>query len=549
MPAVPCVLSTSGGAATLRVRRRCPRGTPGRAHGATGRPARGAAQKGAAISAPLGKASTGIPGLDDVLGGGLARERLYLVLGEPGVGKTTLALQFLLDGIRRGEPCLYVTLAETESEIRAIAAAHGWDLGSLFIYEFHAAEAAIDAQSTQTVFPPAEVDLAEATVPLLAEVARLRPARLVIDSMSEMRLLAQDTRRYRRQLLALKRHFTEQGCTVMLLDDRPPDSAETVPQTLASGVICLEAAAPDYGVARRRLRVTKLRGAAYREGYHDYRLRTGGIAVYGRLVAAGQEPGAEATEPLPSGIEALDELLGGGIDRGTSTLVTGAAGTGKSTVVTQYAVAASLRGERAALFMFDETRQNALARARSTSLPLRELAEAGRVEMTEVDPAELSPGEFASLVREAVEQRGASTIVIDSLTGYLTSVPEERYLLLHLHELLVFLARRGVATFLTLVQHGLVGPAMQPGVDVSYLADNILLLRFFEVAGEIRKAVSVIKKRTGAHERTLREFRVGRAGIHVGAPLQAFHGVLTGVPTYHGSAEPLVREGADAERR
>jgi circadian clock protein KaiC len=467
-------------------------------------------------------------GLDDVLGGGLPRDRLYLLQGDPGVGKTTLALQFLLAGAEAGEVCLYVTLSETKEELRAVAHSHGWSLDKLALFELPLGDRA-DGGDENTLFHSSEVELAETTKLLLDEVARVKPARVVFDSLSEIRLLSQGALRYRRQVLALKQFFVGRHCTVVLLDDRTSDPGDLQLQSLAHGVLSLEQLSPVYGAERRRLRVLKMRGVRFRGGYHDFALQTGGMKLFPRLVAAEHRTGFERGQ-LRSGVPALDALVGGGLDRGTSTLLMGPAGTGKSTVAIQYAKAAAALGQRAAVFAFDESVSTLLTRSAGIGLDLRPEVAAGSIELRQVDPAELSPGEFVEAVREAVDERGARLIVIDSLNGYLHAMPEEQFLTLQLHELLTYLGQRGVITVMVVAQHGLVGAGMQSPIDVSYLADGVIVFRHVEMAGQLSKAVSMLKRRTGPHEAAIRELCIDQTGVRVGEPLRGLQGLLTGLP-------------------
>ncbi|GAC1394821.1 MAG: ATPase domain-containing protein [Polyangiales bacterium] len=480
------------------------------------------------------RAATGIPGLDDILGGGLPEDRLYLVQGTPGVGKTTLALKFLLEGLARGETALYITLSETEDEVRQVARSHGWSLDGLHLYELSSAEQTLRLDEENTLYATADIELKETMRVLLGEVERLRPRRVVFDSLSEIRLLAQTPMRYRRQLLALKQHFAGQRCTVMLLDDRTGESGDIQVESIAHGVLSLEQQAMDYGADRRRLRVVKLRGAQFRSGHHDFVVRPGGLVVFPRLIALEHRTDFVA-EPQPSGIGALDALLGGGLDRGTATLVMGPAGTGKSAIATQFACAAAERGERSTLFLFEERSGTLVARSKALGMNLDRHLAAGRVKLVQIDPAELAPDEFTAHVRDVVEREQCRYIAIDSINGYFNAMPEARFLALQLHELLSFLAERGVATVITLAQDGLVGVMRSP-VDVSYLADAVILLRYFEAGGHVRKAISMIKKRSGPHENTIRELTFGANGLGVGEPLTHFHGILTGVPTSDGTA-------------
>jgi circadian clock protein KaiC len=487
-------------------------------------------QTGAAVDG-VTLVATGIEGLDDILGGGFPAHRLYLIEGNPGSGKTTLALQFLLEGARRGERGLYVTLSETREELLDVARSHGWSLDALAVCELIPSEESLLPDAQPRMFHPSEIELSETTQRVLAEVEQVRPARAVFDSLSEMRLLAQNPLRYRRQILALKQFFTGRRSTVLLLDDRTSEVTDLQLQSLAHGVVSLEQLTPEYGAERRRLRVVKMRGRRFRGGYHDFKIERGGLAVFPRLVAA-EHRKEFPREPVRSGIGALDALVGGGLERGTSTLFLGPAGSGKSSLATQYAVAAAERGEKAVLFAFDESVGTLLTRSESLGMGLRGHLEAGRIRVQQVDPAELSPGEFAFLVRQAVEHEGATLVVIDSLNGYLNAMPEERFLTAQLHELLTFLGQQGVVTLLVVAQNGLIGSAMQAPVDASYLADSVVLLRYFEARGMLRRALSVLKRRSGPHEATLREFGLTAGGLTVGEPLKEFQGILTGTPAF-----------------
>lgn len=473
--------------------------------------------------------ATGIAGLDDILGGGLTPNRLYLVEGDPGSGKTTLALQYLLEGRRAGEKGLYVTLSETKEELSGVAKSHGWSLDGVHICELIPSEESLLPEAQSRMFHPSEVELSETTIRVLEEVERVRPTRVVFDSLSEMRLLAQNPLRYRRQILALKQFFSGRKCTVLLLDDRTSEAADLQLHSLAHGVVTLEQLAPEYGAERRRLRVVKLRGIKFRGGFHDFVIVTGGLEVYPRLVAA-EHRGPAQSGQLASGVSAIDALLGGGFDRGTSALLMGPAGSGKSSLAMQYVFAAAERGERSILYAFDESSNTLLARMSGLGFDLKPHLDAGLVQIQQIDPAELSPGEFGHLVRKGVEQEGARLIVIDSLNGYLNAMPEERFLTIQLHELLTYLGQRGVLTMLVVAQHGLLGSGMQTPVDASYLADSVILFRYFEAQGRLRRAISVVKKRSGPHEDTLRELKLTSHGLWVGEPLTDYHGVLTGTP-------------------
>jgi circadian clock protein KaiC len=483
-------------------------------------------------------ASTGIEGLDYILLGGFPRNHVYLLQGDPGVGKTTLGLQFLLQGARNGEKALYITLSETESELQAVARSHHWDMSGIVVYEHLIGEHSLTEDDT-TVFYPAEVELGQTVKALLDAVERVKPQRVVLDSLSEIRLLAQSTLRYRKQILALKQFFATRNITVLMLDDRTAEYNDLQLQSVPHGVIELERVTPVYGAARRRMQLVKVRGLNFRDGYHDFNIKTGGIVVYPRLVAAEERHTDGADENVSSGVVELDEMLGGGIDRGSSTLIMGPAGCGKSALATQYAVGAAERGEKAAMFIFEESVASLYNRSHSLGMPLRKHVEAGLITVRQVDPAQLQPGEFAHLVRKSVDD-GVRVLVIDSLNGFLNAVPEEKFLLLHLHELLSYLGQNGVATILVFAQHGLVGTMHAP-VDVSYLADCVLLLRYFEARGRIRKAVSVVKRRGGMHDTAIRDFAMSGEGLAIGAPLVDFRGVLTGVPTF----DTIVKEIRD----
>ena len=470
--------------------------------------------------------STGIPGLDDVLHGGLVPHRMFLLEGDPGAGKTTLALQFMRAGVEKGEACLYVTLSESETELRASALSHGWDLAGLTILELIASEDALKPDTAYTMYHPSEVELAETTKAILAEAARIKPARVVLDSLSELRLLAENPLRYRRQILALKHHFSKQDCTVLLIDDRTGGERDTHLHSLAHGVIGLDRETPIYGTMRRRLEISKMRARPFREGYHDYIIQRGGLAVFPRLVAA-EHGKSFVREAAVRGLAPLDALLGGGLPRGTSTLVIGAAGTGKTSLATQFAWSSASRGEHAAMFMFDESPATFHERSVGLRMDPEPLIRSGKLLVRRVDPAELSPGEFTHSVRRTVEEDDCRLIVIDSLNGYLNAMPSEKFITLHLHELLSYLANRGVVTILLLTHHGLIGGDSHVPVDASYLADTVIMLRYFESIGEVRQAISVIKKRTGNHERSIREMRMD-GGIKIGESVRDVHGVLTG---------------------
>lgn len=487
-------------------------------------------------------APTGVEGLDNVLGGGLTRERVYLVEGVPGSGKTTLAVQILRAGAARGERVLYVTLSETEEEIRQVAESHGWTLDGVSIRELVPSEESLRSDDQYTMFHPSEVELGETIKTVLAEVEKTKPAIVVFDSLSEFRLLAGSALRYRRQILALKKFFVGRGCTVILLDDSSvADLHDLQVQSMVHGVLRLEHLYPEYGSERRRLAVLKYRGAQFRGGYHDYRIVKGGLEVYPRLVSS-EHRHPPTGDKLSSGIGPLDRLLGGGVERGTSTLIVGAAGTGKSSVAAQFVAAAAKRGQSASMFLFDESLNTLLSRCEGLKIDLKPALDKGLVSIQQVDPAELTPGEFAHALRQSVDQRDASIVVIDSLNGYLNAMPGERHLIIQMHELLTYLGQAGVATILIGAHQGLIGQNMSSPVDASYLADSVILMRYFEAMGEVRQAISVVKKRGGAHERTIREFRFIEGGMSVGEPLREFRGVLTGVPVFEGAGDAFKSE-------
>lgn len=487
------------------------------------------------------RARTGVSGLDDILGGGLPTNHLYLIDGEPGTGKTTLALQFLLDGVREGERGLYVTLSESAEELKSVADSHGWSLDGIEIFEL-SKETGLEMAEGYTIFHPAEVELQQTVDEVLQAVERHNPARIAFDSLSEMRLLAREPLRFRRQILALKQFFNGRDCTVLLLDDKTAPEGDLQLHSLAHGVIVLEHVALEYGSERRRLQVTKVRGISFRGGFHDFRIVTGGIEVYPRVLQ--DEPRVDVSgDRLLSGSDALDALLGGGITCGTSTLITGAAGTGKSVLCTQFARADIRRGKRVLFYLFDERMGTFKLRSAALGMEMEDARKSGQLRMTQVEPTELSPGEFASQVVHAVENDGCSLVIIDSINGYMQSMPEERLLPIQIHELLSFLANNGVTCIMTLVQHGIFGNPVDEAAEVSYLADTVILMRYFEVSGTVRQAISVVKKRSGNHERTIRECKVQKGGLFVGEPLHDFQGVLTGVPRYIGSAVPLLEDG------
>ena len=488
------------------------------------------------------RSPTGVEGLDNILSGGLPPGCFYLIQGDPGSGKTTLALQFLLEGKRRGETCFYITLSETKQELLKVARSHGWDLDGIPMLELSAIEHLLQPEAQTTVFHPSEVDLKKVAQLITEEARKHKPARVVFDSLSELRLMAENPLRYRRQLLSLKQEFARLASTVLLLDDKMDRAgvhADPHIMSLSHGVIEMEQLSPDYGTSRRRLRIFKLRGIKFREGWHDYAIVTGGLQVFPRLVAAEHHADFKR-EPAPSGIPELDHLLGGGLDRGTTTLILGAAGTGKSSMALQYASHFAAQGQRSLVFTFDETIGILLARARALGLSLDDHLQAGLVQAQQVDPAELSPGEFAVRVQRGV-QAGARLVVIDSLNGYLNAMPGEHYLSNQLHELSSYLNQQGVVTIIIMAQHGFV-TSLQAPVDISYLADTVVALRYFEAAGQVRQALSILKKRSGQHEKTIREFRLEPGkGIRVSHPLTEFQGILSGSPVFHGQKKRIMK--------
>ncbi len=485
------------------------------------------------------RASTGIDGLDYILGGGFPRNRIYLIEGHPGSGKTTLGLQFLLEGRERGEVGLCISLSENREELHLVADSHGWSIEGIELYELEKLEDQFKPETQYTVFHPGEVELSYTTNQIRRRIDQVKPSRVVIDSLSELRLLAEDPLRFRREILSIKQFLADRQCTMLLLDDVDFRSTEPQVRSIVHGVISLERVAAEYGSSRRRLSVVKMRGVKFRDGYHDFAIITGGLEVYPRLSPA-DEPLALRQEKFSSGIGELDLLLEGGLDRGTSTVMIGPAGCGKSTLSTLYACRAVEQGERAACYLFEESRETFLDRARGFGMKLEPHVESGRLLVQQVDPAEMSPGEFSQRVREAVVRKNTPVVIIDSLNGYLNAMPSERYLLMHMHELLSYLARQGVLTILIVAQYGLLGQAMQAPIDITYLADTVIVLRYFEAGGEVKQALSVIKKRKGSHERTIREMRFTANGIRIGRPLREFQGILTGVPVFTGNEREML---------
>jgi circadian clock protein KaiC len=486
----------------------------------------------------IDKALLGVAGLDDITKGGLARGRLFLLEGSPGTGKTTIATQFLMAGAAAGESSLYITLSETEDELRAGAASHGWNLDGIDLFELVPPESLLDDQQQQSLLYSSDLELGETTRRIFEAFEKTNPTRVVLDSLSEIRLLAQSSLRYRRQILAIKHYFARSGATVLMLDDLSSEANDRTMHSVAHGVIRLEELSPEYGPERRRLRVVKYRGQRYRGGYHDFVISTGGVRVFPRLVSA-EHRREFKREVLATESAELNALLGGGVERGSSVLILGPAGTGKSLLALTFIAGAVRRGEQAAMFVFDEELGLLFERAKGLGIEIQPMVDAGQLVIEQIDAAAMTPGELSALVRRCVEEHHAQTVVIDSLNGYQAAMPEEQALILHMHELLQYLNRQGTSTFLTVAQHGLVGDMKSP-VDVTYLADTVVLLRYFEAMGRVRRAMSVIKKRTGAHEDTIREYQIGSHGITLGEPLVGFQGVLRGVPELVDAAPELL---------
>jgi circadian clock protein KaiC len=493
----------------------------------------------------LPRASTGVSGLDAVLGGGVARNRLHLLEGSPGSGKTTIALQFLITGAQAGEAGIYISLAETEEELRDGASSHGWMIPEgVEVFELVPPESAVDAEQHQSLLYSSDLELGETIKRIFEAIERVKPKRVVIDSLSEIRLLAQSSLRYRRQILALKHYFAKHQSTVIMLDDLTTDTTDRAVHSIAHSVIHLDQLAPIYGGERRRLRVVKCRGQSFRGGHHDFTISTGGVRLYPRLVASEHRTKFSA-DHFKSGIAELDTLLGGGLAVGSSTLVIGPAGVGKSILVLQYIAAAVKRGDRAALFVFDEELGLLISRAKALGIDLQAMCDANQLFIEQMDAAELSPGEFSHRVRTRVDEHASRVVAIDSLSGYQAAMPEEQFVVLHLHELIQYLNRQGVATFITLAQHGMIGD-MRQNIDVTYIADSVIVLRYFEAMGRVRRAISVIKKRSGPHEDTIREFRIdSQRGLVVGPALEEFQGVLRGVPTFTGKNMPSLQDAPE----
>jgi circadian clock protein KaiC len=478
--------------------------------------------------------SSGIVGLDEILRGGFTRDRLYLVEGSPGSGKTTLALQFLIEGARQGEPVLYITLSETAVELRAVAAAHGWSLDGIYIHEVLPSESILNPDEQYSIFHPSDVEMGDTTRKILSIVEEIAPARIVLDSLSELQLLASNPLVYRRQVLAFKQFFASRACTALFLDDCTASDGDLQVRSIAHGVMSLERMATDYGGIRRRLEIVKYRGIAFGEGLHDYKIQHGGLVIFPRLIAAESREMVHRAQ-FASGLPELDALLGGGIEEGSSTLIAGPPGTGKSSLTAQFVASCLARQQQASMFIFEESASNFLNRADCLGIDLRSHLPSGRLSLKQVDPAQLTPGEFSHIVCRAADQ-GAKVIVIDSLNGFLQAMPNEKLLATHMHELLTYLGQRGVVTLLVGVQQGMLGGSMSTSIDASYLADNVILLRYFEAAGEVQQAISVFKKRGSQHERTIRRLSITSAGIHIGPVLKQFHGILTGVPKLLGDS-------------
>ena len=490
------------------------------------------------------KEPTGVSGLDEVLAGGVPAHRLYVVEGNPGSGKTTFALQFLREGVRLGQRVLYVTLSETLEELTDVATSHHWTLDGIDLLEVTSLSERFGDDAEYTVFHPSDVELEDTVERIRSEVERLNPDRVALDSVSELKILSQTSARYRREILGLKQFFAGRKCTVLVLDDCTTDEGERQLQSIAHGVFRMEREGREYGTTRRQIQVVKMRGVAFQDGRHDFIIRSGGLELYPRL-SAGDAVRLENVGSAASGSPQMDALMGGGLDRGASTLLIGPAGSGKTTLCSQYLLSALERGEQAACYQFEESRQTFLHRSSGFGMDFEPYIAAGKFDLIQIDIAELSPGEFSSRVRRAVEERKASFIVIDSLNGYLNGMPSEEFLLIHIRELLKYLGQNGVVTLMTLAQHGTMGSAMQSPVDVSFLADTVILLRFFEAAGQVRQAISVVKKRRGAHERTLREMKIGATGVQIGEILEEFEGVLTGVPRFRGKQNQLLGNPQD----
>lgn len=491
------------------------------------------------------RVSTGIQGLDYILKGGLPKSRLYLVQGDPGTGKTTIGLQFLLEGQRKGETGLYITLSESKDELVSVGKSHGWDLESLNIFDLTISGDSLINDSSYTVFYPSEVELDETTRAVLDEIERSNPSRIVFDSLSEMRMMASEPLRFRRQILALKQYFINKNCTVLLLDDRTSDFPDRQLESIAHGVINLNYVPPEYGKQRHTLRIVKMRGVNFQSGSHDFNIESGGLKLFPRLALSPDEAPFQ-TGTIKSNLEELEKLLGG-LDYGTSTILTGPAGIGKSTLSLMYAYNAAEKGERSAIYLFDESIETMFKRTSALGFDFPKYVDAGLIYLKQIKLAELTPGELAHLISQDIEENNTRVVIIDSVNGYLMATPQERFLTMQFHELLGYLNRKGIVSIMVVGQYGLVGN-MQTPIDMSYLADTVVLLRYFEAGGEVRQAISVLKKRTGKHERTIREFQIDKGGIQLGKPLTDFHGVLTGVPVYHGKGGGLMEQGGQNDK-
>lgn len=485
---------------------------------------------------PIEKVQTGIPELDLILRGGLPRGRIHLLEGAPGTGKTTIALQLLIQAREEGRKGLYITLSENVKELEATALSHGWRLEGFAVFDIVPVEAQLDRQ--QSVLYPSEVELGETVSLIIDRIEEENPELVVIDTVSELRLLTQDQLSYRRQILALKQFLQGRHCTTLILDDLTQQYGTNELHSLMHSVIVLEQIERSYGAARRRLRIAKMRGAEYQSGWHDFAITRENVLVFPSLIAEEHRSDFEP-DTMESGLAALDELMGGGLTHGTTTMLVGPSGVGKSSIALQYVTAAVKRGEHAAYFSFDETFKTLELRSIALGIDIAEAVSQKRVGWQRANPSRLSPGEFVWQVRREVEDRNARIVVIDSLNSYLSTMPEEKALALQMHELLTYLNNKGVVTILILAQQGIIGDVQNP-VDLSFMSDTVVLLRFFEAGGEVRKAISVVKKRTGVHELSIREFRLFPDGMQVGPQLMDFRGVLTGVPEYQGAADPLL---------
>jgi circadian clock protein KaiC len=487
--------------------------------------------------------SSGIEELDHILGGGFPARRLFLIEGAPGSGKTTLALQFLLAGTKNSEKGFYVTFSESEDEIRAVADSHGWTLDGIILQELSTLGDRLKNGEQYTVFQPADVEFSETVQRVIDDVRRLKPQRVVIDSLSEIRLVARDPLRYRRQILALKEILSECNCTVFFLEDYTVENPDLLLQSIAHGVVLLEKMQSEYGSMKRTLQVTKLRAGPSLEGSHDFAIRRGGLQVFRRLIASDSLNGVrpkDASGILKTNNEELDRLIGGGVRWGTAVVLVGPAGTGKSTIGMQIVSAAAQQGFKTCAFLFDEAKATYIKRGKNVDLDLAGHTEEGLIEIHQIDPNEQSPGEFAYRLRRKVEEDGVRVVVIDSLNGYLTAMTSERFLLAQLHELLTYLSVHGVLTIMTTAQHGMLNTTDTTSFELTYLADLVIYLRYFEAGGSVRKAISVIKNRLSAHEKSIREFEITDKGLEIGTPLRQFEGILSGIPKFLGETEDLL---------